>query len=158
MELVGRITGTKESADARKFEFTDASGKRYVIWVWKGDYFALGAGTEIGIYTNPVSIGDLKHWQASTDTPLKMTVGVTYKDGTGGYTFSPAAPVFWNPVFDPSHQGYGYDDMTVTHTLDFTSQQDIGRGFYEAYKSPEYGWDFVIDPVTKEVKSATYIW
>ncbi|MCB2362138.1 DUF4474 domain-containing protein [Clostridium estertheticum] len=39
--------------DKQKFEFSTGN-KDYMIWLWKGDYLNLGAGSEIGIYDGGV--------------------------------------------------------------------------------------------------------
>lgn len=49
--------------------------KTYVLWAWKGGYFNLGAGGELGIYSNYINI----HSLAETKNPIYSKLKVFYK-------------------------------------------------------------------------------
>jgi len=158
MGLVGKITGTNESADARKFEFVTADGKRHIMWMWQGDYLALGGGGEIGHYRDPVQIGDLELWQSATgkDEKLRISMKVEFPDGKS-YALT-NEQVFWLTVFSPAHQGLGPGDIKITYTLDFTGRDELWNGFYKEHGIPgndRYGSKWIFD---KDAQTATYVW
>ncbi len=45
------VFGYATSMDKAKFQFTSGD-REYMFWEWKGDYLNLGAGAELGIYSN----------------------------------------------------------------------------------------------------------
>ena len=59
----------------KKFPFK-FKGKNFILWAWKGDYMNLGAGAELGIYSQ---LGSIEHYLAETAyaMPMKMTLTLT---------------------------------------------------------------------------------
>ena len=51
--------GSEMNADFIPFSTDDED---YVLWMWKGDYWNLGSGAEIGIYYDPDSIEGIDHY------------------------------------------------------------------------------------------------
>ena len=64
-----------------KYPFS-TSNEDYVIWIWKGDYWNLGAGAEIGIYTateSPNVENEEVFYQINTNNTLHVEMTVKYK-------------------------------------------------------------------------------
>lgn len=60
---------------AKKFPFV-SGGKKYILWMWKGDYLNLGAGAEIGIYT-----GGEPHWKVDKSLAMNMSMSLALNGG-----------------------------------------------------------------------------
>ncbi len=79
-------------------------GKTYVLWLWKGDYWNLGTGAEIGLYTtakestssNPADAN--AHFDA-VDFNLPMQLSLFQYPGTQNrrtyFNWKPSAPQWW---------------------------------------------------------------
>ena len=66
-------TATNDNMKHYELEFNMDDGKQYILWIWRGDYLNLGAGAEIGLYTNPhsfeipqtgIKIDKVQQWDA----------------------------------------------------------------------------------------------
>lgn len=62
-----------------KFDFT-AADTEYVLWMWKGDYWNMQSGTEIGLYvlqddTNEIIDSETNHYDV-VDFELPMTLSM----------------------------------------------------------------------------------
>ena len=64
-----------------KLDFTlSTNNQDYVVWVWKGNYLNLGAGSEVGFYTqnetleNLEKIFKLEHWMVSDELPMTLSL------------------------------------------------------------------------------------
>jgi hypothetical protein len=72
-----------------KFQFSSGCVE-YMIWAWKGDYLNLGAGAELGIYSNKsgifcdvdVTIPHDDHWLVDTNLAMHMTLTLQYEGTT----------------------------------------------------------------------------
>jgi len=78
-----------------KFDFT-ANDREFILWAWKGDYLNLGAGAELGIYSNESGIAgkiDVSSphdeiWLVDTNLAMKMSLSVMY-DGQDIISYTP---------------------------------------------------------------------
>jgi RHS repeat-associated protein len=68
----------------RYYEFQNTDNGHttyYVVWIWKGDYWNLGAGAEIGIYlTNSSYSKDMHFYKVDTDLNLVVDMLIQYHD------------------------------------------------------------------------------
>ena len=58
----------------------ETAGRKYALWVWKGDYWNLNSGGEIGLYEydedyNSGNQGDIEHYRA-IDFEVPMTLSL----------------------------------------------------------------------------------
>jgi len=84
------------------FEFSSGD-REYVLWAWFGDYLNLGAGAEMGIYSNVSGLsgkfdvksphGDL--WLVDTNISLRMVLALEYMG---------RPIIFWNPQADENYE------------------------------------------------------
>lgn len=78
--------------ESDNFKFTYGN-RDYIFWAWKGDYLNLGAGAELGIYSNQSGVGGhgsitcpfSDHWLVDTNLAMKMTL--TLNDTNGNQLF-----------------------------------------------------------------------
>lgn len=134
------------SARPKKFGFT-VDGTNYTLWLWKGDYFNLGAGAESGIYR-----GNGFHQQSATDTNLSMTLNLYDKDGNVIFVYDPGQPNWWTTGFNPDVQDAHQEDLIAYGSVDFSANPELWDAFY-AEHSGDPGWCF-----DEERKVAYYAW
>ncbi len=148
--------------DRRKFEFND-SKRKYVLWAWKGNYLNLGAGAEMGIYTNKIHLfGNVyisspskDQWLVDRKLSMKMAMKVKYTGSNKKYkkykgkniiTYGPGK-FWWITGFNPYIQGVKSNELSVTYTVYF-NDKDM---YYAFFKKPKAGWKPNLDNL-----SATY--
>lgn len=93
--------GSKMDSTKNTFYDEDGDGlEDYVLWGWKGDYWELGYGGEMGIYKR---LGDSEIWYVDKNLAIDMTLQVDYRNSTSNtnwYTI-----IDWDPK-----QAEGYPD------------------------------------------------
>jgi peptidoglycan hydrolase-like protein with peptidoglycan-binding domain len=145
-----------------KFPFTSSDGTEYILWAWKGNYLNLGAGAEMGIYSNnsgilgqvDVTSPNTDHWLVDTSLAMPMTMTLKYK-GETIISYDPSKDkdypydkVWWINGFNPYYQGKLSSDLTAIYTITFNTQ-GMYNDFYNKYGQGEYKdsrWTF--EPTT----------
>jgi len=107
-----------------KFEHTsNAHGTRwYTLWAWKGDYWQLGVGAEIGLY-HATSENDF-HWRVvASDEYLTVEKTIFHM---GAPIYGPKTPPsnWWVCTFLPAEQGKLVADIGLLATI--TLPQSLG--------------------------------
>ena len=127
---------------AKYFDFT-YDGQDYRFWAWKGDYLNLGAGAELGIYSRHSIFGLFKtdQWDSYTDSTLKMSM--TLKDNNGNLieSYSPSKPQWWLTSFNPFYQDVQASNLSVSYTVNFSSDAGMYDAFYGTYRN-DSKWKF----------------
>jgi hypothetical protein len=140
--------------DKAKFQFSSDS-KDYMIWAWKGDYFNLGAGAELGIYTRMEIFGlPTDHWSVDQSLAMPMTLTLDYK-GEQIISYDPKkddpegqnTDKWWMTGFNPYYQDAQVSDLTTTYTVDFTGKEDMYNAFYDTW-SDDKRWKFDTETYT----------
>lgn len=71
----------------QRYKFTTGSGeniKYFVVWIWKGDYWNLGAGAEIGIYVaNTKEQYDNNFYEVDVNLVLDVNMDIKYRTLNG---------------------------------------------------------------------------
>jgi len=135
--------------DVQKLSFSTGDGTEYTIWMWKGDYYNLGAGCETGIYYGKE--GDY-HVNALEDSNLIMELSLYGPNGEKIFVYKPTDPQWWITGFNPRYQDYKADDLEVRGSIDFSEHPEMWDAFYDKYKYTE-GWCF-----DEENQTAYYRW
>ena len=134
-------------------------GKKYVLWLWKGDYWNLGTGAEIGLYTtakestssNPADAN--AHFDA-VDFNLPMQLSLFQYPGTQNrrtyFNWKPSAPQWWITGFNS--QCYDPDPKLLLSVgkIDFSSHPEMGKEFQNAL--------LATGPVNDAIYSDGYLW
>jgi hypothetical protein len=110
------------------------SGKKeYIFWAWKGDYYNLGAGAELGIYSRFVVNGvPTGHWVAETKSSLRMSMKLR-RYGKTIAVYKPSAKHWWITSFNPYYQNADQRILSVTFTVYFSSNKQLFEDFYEKF-------------------------
>jgi RHS repeat-associated protein len=132
---------TCHTAPPEKFDFTYGD-KNYVVWAWKGDYLNLGAGAEIGFYSQDKDDTD-EHWGADQDGYIpKMTMSLRGA-GAGGAEivgFAPDKAQNWVAGWKPSMQKTYPKDLAATMTVDFSNNKGMLKAFEEKWGGDKGPW------------------
>lgn len=113
-------------------------GKTYVLWLWKGDYWNLGTGAEIGLYTtakestssNPADAN--AHFDA-VNFNLPMQLSLFQYPGTQNrrtyFNWKPSAPQWWITGFNSRYSNPIPDLLLSVGKIDFSSHPEMGKEF-----------------------------
>jgi RHS repeat-associated protein len=133
---------TCDTAPPGKFEFSDGT-TNYVLWAWKGDYLQLGAGAEIGFYSEATKGAD-GWYDANQDAFIpKMSVNVRGPGGGLIAEFSPSEAQSWVYTSDPSMQGMTNTDLAVTVRVDLSGDPAVLAAFEATWSksvNPDSPW------------------
>jgi hypothetical protein len=121
--------------DRRQYPF-DVDGDRkadYILWAWKGDYWELGIGAELGVYKKWPYWEDV--WTVDKSQAMKMTLQVDYKENNNYKTiidWQPTDKQWWITGFNPNYANKNIkaDEIKVTYKVTFNNNKML-----EAFKS-----------------------
>jgi hypothetical protein len=146
------VFDTATSMDKLKLSFK-SNGINYVVWSWKGNYLNLGAGSEVGFYTqNDVleainEFTGLEQWMVEQEFP--MTLNLYKKVGTSGYTnyynWVPDMEQWWITGFVPNIYDYSItaDQLLQIASVDFSKQPKFLSELKSKYEQ-EWQADYLI--------------
>lgn len=132
------------SAGINKFDFV-SDGKKYTIWMWKGDYYGLGAGAETGIYR-----GSGYHKLTYQDSKLIMKLSLYDKSGKQIMKYEPGDPQWWITGFNPEYQDVNYKNLRVEGMIDFSKEPGLWEAFINEYGTRKIE-NVCIDKVNKTI-------
>jgi len=114
-----------------------ASNEKYCLWMWKGDYWNLHSGAEIGLYYSPTDYSGTEHYDV-VDFEVPMTLNLyRYNSSTDIdtiFAWAPDAekyPQWWVTGFSGQNPEFLYPNenkMVAVGSIDLSSHPDI----YEA--------------------------
>lgn len=175
------VINRTKTISKEKFVF-DVGNKKYVLWVWRGNYLNLGAGAEIGIYTNPQDIytpdilGHKLLW-TQWDVPgirsfnpndinktpnllLKMTLSLYQDNHDQSYekifNWAPADGQWWITGFNNNYMFPNSKDLVTIGSINFEGHEDMYNGLKDAMtQSPNLRNYMIFDDTNK---TAWLIW
>lgn len=116
-----------------KFFFKDKNNTEYVLWVWRGDYLAIGAGAEMGLYTKNTSKENTEHWDA-VDFAIPMTLNLYNYNSPDDiepiFNWKPMNNQWWITGFNPNCKEIDVTKQVMIGSLDFSEHKDM----YESLK------------------------
>ena len=112
----------------------------YVIWAWCGDYWALGAGSEIGLYKYSHEISGNKHFNAVNESiNMSLCTYLLPSEPNGEiqslYKWFPEEKQWWITGFDYSKHRVDAENLVNIGYLDFSGDTDM---FEKIYQSENY--------------------
>ena len=130
------------SMNRARFQF--GTGKStFTLWMWKGDYFNFGAGSEIGIYN-----GDNFHVDCYAQSHLKMYMNLTLKDGTVVSDWDAYDQwQWWITSFNPDKefQDIKAEDMVMVGMVDFDEERAMWKEFVHTAEFDDQNVDKIND-------------
>ena len=140
------------SAKPKKLPPIMYKGEEYRIWMWKGDYYGLGAGAETGIYR-----GNGYHKLTYQDSKLIMKLSLYDKSGRQIMKYEPGDPQWWITGFNPEYQDVNYKNLRVEGMIDFSREPRLWGQVYNKYAKLRNvkGIEICLD---KENKTLYYRW
>ena len=116
-------------------EYVDFScfGRKYRIWLWKGDYLNLGAGAEVGIYT-----GGGPHWHCGIFNQMFMKLNLFMGSKT---IFRWAQRTWWITGFNPQFRDVRSRNLTSSGTITFENK-NMYFAFQRCRKSRNVAWKY----------------
>ncbi len=141
-DLYDYVFDVATSMNKEKFPFTH-NGNEYVVWAWKGDYVNLGAGAELGIYSNQSGFFGLFNFSSPhedhylIDTSLSMPMTLTLEDNNGNLISDYSANHWWITSFNPAYKDVDANKLSATYTVDFSSNKDM----FNSFSNEWYGQD-----------------
>lgn len=110
-----------------RYEF-DYKGNKYALWLWKGDYWNLHTGAEMGLYIDSTEIWGTTQYDA-IDFELPMTISLyNYNFATNIkniFSWMPESKQWWITGFNPDLMNPNPDDMAVIGSIDFTENREL---------------------------------
>ena len=132
------------SANPNIMKFSN-NGTEYVLWMWKGDYYGLGAGAETGIYR-----GNGYHKLTYQDSKLIMKLSLYDKSGKQIMKYEPGDPQWWITGFNPEYQDVNYKNLRVEGMIDFSKEPGLWEAFINEYGTRKIE-NVCIDKVNKTI-------
>lgn len=115
-------------------EFT-SGGLKYALWMWKGDYWNLQSGAEIGLYTYNTTYSGIEQYDA-IDYELPMTLYLynyhSKDDIETVFNWEPKDEQWWITGFNPKFTEPVPEEMVVIGTIDFSSNKYVYNSFKNA--------------------------
>ncbi len=125
-----------------------SDGQDYVVWAWKGNYLALGAGSEVGFYTKNNAIEEftgLEHWMVDKEFPMTLSLYQNHVNGL--YNWYPNLNQWWITGFVPNIYDYSVtaDELIQVSSIDFSSSPNMLKSMKEEYKDSDYAKNLIFD-------------
>ena len=116
--------------DVGKAEFS-SNNTKYILWLWKGDYWNLQSGAEIGLYENPTKLSGTFHYDAvDFEVPMTLSLYNYYSRNNIGHVFSwlPTTDQWWITGFNADFKNPNPNIMVSIGSVDLSSKLDIYDG------------------------------
>lgn len=111
----------------------------FVLWLWKGDYWGLQGGAEIGLYCDfeGNEYNNLINHYHVAEMVLPMTLSLyEYKDDTSienKFSWAPEENQWWITGFDSTFEEPEPDDMGVIGSIDFSEYKQLYKDLEKSY-------------------------
>lgn len=117
----------------------DYGSDTYAIWMWKGDYWNLQSGAEIGLYIYDRTVSDNKQYDAiNFEIPMKLSLFNYYRDTTGRvdclYNWEPTEEQWWITGFNPNYNDANPEYMVSIGRIDLTDNIPMYNAIKENIK------------------------
>ncbi len=112
------------------------NGKEYVLWLWKGDYWNLGTGAEIGLYV--ASEESPTHYDAVKFTlPMELSLYQYANFGqlNNRFNWRPSTNQWWITGFDWQSINPNPKRLVSIGRIDFSQKREMGQTIYQETKN-----------------------
>ena len=143
---------TNNNMRSAQLYFNDAAGFDYVLWLWRGDYLALGSGAEMGLYKRNTSSGkltdlNLEHWDAiDFEVPMTLSLYNYYNKNNIEHIFSwaPLNNQWWITGFNTKFPNVDVTKHVIIGTVNFSKHKDMYNSLKEKTLNKNFINQFVI--------------
>lgn len=114
---------------------------QYTLWAWKGDYWNLQSGAEVGLYRYAFDSDDNPHYEAiNFEVPMTFSLYNYYsKDNIiNVFNWAPSINQWWITGFDPTEYLPDPDKMMMISSIDLSDRV----GMYDALKASDDDEDY----------------
>lgn len=118
--------GTNNNMREGQLYFKDKHGYEHVLWLWRGDYLALGSGAEMGLYR--MNEKNSNHWDAvEFSLPMTLSLYDYYSNNNVDHIFSwrPVNKQWWITGFNPKKPDANASRQILIGTIDFSSYKEM---------------------------------
>ncbi|MBQ8412428.1 MAG: DUF4474 domain-containing protein, partial [Lachnospiraceae bacterium] len=116
------------STDMKKSKHRfDYNGIEYVLWLWRGDYWNLQSGAEMGLYVYDRTKNGQKHYDV-VDFEVPMTMSLYNRTPVGVdnvFCWVPSEDQWWVTGFNGSYTEPNPDNMVTISSIDLSSNMDM---------------------------------
>jgi hypothetical protein len=112
----------------------------YMLWLWKGDYWNLYSGAEIGLYRYNRRVGSYDYYDA-IDYELPMTINLynyNNNDWENVFSWHPYIEQWWITGFNPNFKTPDSDKMYVIGTISFKDDEKLFNDFANGHRKIKY--------------------
>ena len=106
----------------------DVDDKTYALWAWKGDYWNLQSGAEVGIYRKSVTIHGTDHYDyAGFTVPMTLSLYNYYSSSNiiSIYNWAPNEPQWWITGFDAYEYLPDPNKMAYIASIDLSEYKEL---------------------------------
>lgn len=99
----------------------------YALWAWKGDYWNLQSGAEVGLYIYNRQVSDTPQCDA-VDFEVPMTLSLYNRQGNGYETlfhWAPDVPQWWVTGFHPEYKEPVPGEMVSVASIDLSGHSEL---------------------------------
>lgn len=117
---------------------TNIADKEYALWMWKGDYWNLQSGAEIGLYKYKGKYSGTEQYDAiDYEVPMELYLYNYYDKGNIENVFSwkPIVNQWWITGFNVKYTEPDPDKMVTIGKIDLSEHNDL---YYSFAKSTKY--------------------
>lgn len=117
-DFYNKIFDLSTSMNDAQFEFdVNSDGiSDYMMWAWKGDYWELGAGAELGLYKRWTYSSS--HWIVDKSMAMEMSLVVKRNNIT---IINWSDKTWWITAFNPKHLDVNEKELSVTYKVKFNN-------------------------------------
>lgn len=130
-----------------RIEFT-VDNNKYALWAWKGDYWNMQSGAEVGLYKFKDVMSKTEHYDA-VDFEVPMTLSLYNYIGEGEYEnvfhWVPTDSQWWITGFNPEYKKPNPKEMATIACVDLSEHREL----FDAINDKENA-DFSKDDLKEE--------
>lgn len=146
---------TNSNMRSAKIYFNDAYGQKYVLWIWRGDYLALGSGAEMGLYKKrPPTSDGTTHWDAvDFEVPMTLNLYNFYNEQRieNIFNWKPNTPQWWITGFNTNFSPGNAKRQVIIGSVDFSGHRDMYESLKEQINKNQMKNFMVFDDETSTI-------
>lgn len=114
------------------------NGDKYALWMWKGDYWNLQSGAEVGLYTYDTIYSGIEQYNAvDFEVPMSLFLyNYHSKDEIENvFSWRPEKKQWWITGFNPKFKEPNPKEMVSIGTIDLSDDRSLYNAFRNNIKN-----------------------